>query len=127
MKLLKLYLKNLNEQRSINKKPSPTFAWELVYGKPMKGWRQGRYPFEHETKLWNGIEIDIHLNEKWLNELNSIREIEMRASCEGHSKDWVSFIAFRFKNKNKSKKYLNLFVDKMNMYDYTFCVKSFHR
>ena len=35
------------------KKPSPTFAYELVHGKAIPGgWRSGRCPLPHKTKIY---------------------------------------------------------------------------
>ena len=75
---------------------SPTFAYQAVYGKlpdkPMRG-RSGS-----PKRIWNGMEIDEHLKDEWLKELNSIPEIEMRASDEGKSEERVAFIVFRMKD-----------------------------
>lgn len=72
---------------------SPTFAYQAVYGKlpdtPLSG-RTGS-----PKRIWNGVEVDEHLKDKWLDELNSIPEIEVRASDEGKSKERVAFIVFR--------------------------------
>lgn len=80
--------------------PSPSAAYELIYGKLPPGNRGGRYPGSHGTKRWNGIQVDEHLEDKWLNDLKNINTIEMRASCEGHGKEWVTYIAFRIHPKH---------------------------
>lgn len=130
MKILNKYLKQLQEKKNIElgkggikRKPSPSFAYELVYKKPVPGaWRSGRYPGNYETKMWNGISVDKNLEDKWLNELNKIKSIEMRGSCEGHSKDWVTYIAFRLDPKyDKNKSHLNKVVKELNKGKNTFC------
>jgi hypothetical protein len=40
---------NLNRGRK-DRKPSPTFAYELVYNKSLDEWRGGKYPGFYETK-----------------------------------------------------------------------------
>jgi len=115
---------NILEERlkGIDRKPSPTIAWEIVYNNKMKEWRGGRYPYQHKTKIWNGMSVDYNLKDKWLNDLNNIKEIEIRGSCEGHDKDWVSYIAFRFKDsKYENKDYIENFVKKMKKHPNTFC------
>jgi len=95
--------------------PSPVAAHEVVYGKKAPSNMRGMYPGQTEHKTWNGISIDAHLKDEWLDDLNKIKQIELRASCEGHDKQWISFIAFRvMPNKDndtvyldKIKKYLN--------------------
>ena len=51
---------------------------------------------DHKKRIWNGMEVDVHLKDKWLVSLNNIKGIEIRSSCEGHDKDWVAFVIFRF-------------------------------
>jgi len=106
-----------------DRKPSPSFAYELVYGRKLKEWRGGRYPGYYETKDWNGIQIDKHLKNKWINDLNNIPLIEVRGSCEGHNKEWISFISFRITDPEieSDKKKLNQIVKYMNKFKNTFC------
>lgn len=132
MKILNNYLQELQEDNKIElgkggikRKPSPTFAYEVVYKKQVPGgWRRGRFPGKYETKTWRGIEVDSHLEDKWLDDLNKIKIIEMRGSCEGHSKDWITYIAFRLDPKHdKDKLYLdkvakNLSKDKRTVCDW---------
>ena len=90
-----------------DRKPSPVAAYELAYGKRAPGGMRGRYPGVHSERKWNGIIVDFHLKNKWLNDLSRIKEIEIRASCEGHEEDWISFIGFRITtNKESDKNYL---------------------
>jgi len=128
MKKVKKYLKELQKNKEMGKggrkrKPSPTFAYELVYDKPVPGgWRSGKYPKPHKIKIWNGISVDYNLEDKWLNDLNNIKTIEMRGSCEGHSKDWVSYIAFRINPKHdEDGLYLDKIIKGLSSDQNTFC------
>lgn len=81
---------------------SPTFAYYAVYDKlpdiPLRG------KTDSPKKIWNDIEVDEHLKEEWMKELNSIPGIEIRASDEGKSAERVAFIVFRMKDpKNDCK------------------------
>lgn len=99
--MINSYLKYLQETKHITlNSNAPCAAYEAVYEKKCPHIR-GRCPDQHESKDWNGIFVDYHLDEKWLNDLSNIKGIEMRSSCEGHNKDWVSFIIFRFTKKCK--------------------------
>lgn len=60
---------------------SPTLASIAVFGEGAK-WLRGRTA--HPTRIWRGIEVDEHLTDEWLDELNRLPDIEVRASCEGH-------------------------------------------
>ena len=77
---------------------SPTFAYYAVYNKmPPGGWLSGRT--NGPKKSWNGFnDIDIHIKDEWLERLNGIKEIEIRASDEGKSPERVAFIVFRMAN-----------------------------
>lgn len=113
---------NLGRGRK-DRKPSPTFAYELTHGKKLKGWRGGKFPGNVRSKLWNDIEVDKPLKDKWLKELNSIKDIEVRGSCAGHAEDWVSFIAFRITDENiqNDKNKLDQIVKYMNQFKNTYC------
>ena len=90
-----------------NRKPSPVAAFELVYGKKPPSGMRGMDPGQSDHKIWKDISIDAHIEDKWLNDLSNIKQIEMRASCEGHDKQWITFIVFRvMPNKDKDIKYL---------------------
>lgn len=123
MKIITEYLNFLQEREfGFGKKPSPTFAWELVYGKKFSGWRQGRCPLPHKTKIWKGISVDKDLNNKWLDDLSKIPNVEIRGSCGGHSKDWVTYVAFRLDPKyDKNKKFLDKVAKTLSKDKNTFC------
>jgi hypothetical protein len=122
--ILKNYLLFL-EQHELGKggvktKPSPTFAWELVNKRKYPGWRRGRYPGKVEEKIWNGMGVDIHLENKWLNDLNKIKNVEIRGSCEGHDKEWVTYISFRVSPKyDKNESFLNKVCNNLNKHKFT--------
>lgn len=109
--MINRYLKYLTEGFSDRNKsrrvPSPVAAYEIMYNKPAPSGMTGQYPNDHKTKNWNGMNIDGHLRDKWINELNSIKQIEVRATCEGHNEQWLSYVAFRvLPNKESDSKYL---------------------
>lgn len=75
---------------------SPTFAHLAVYQKLPDEFLSGRS--EHPQRTWQGISVDEHLRDEWLDALKAIEEIEVRASCAGHGPDRVSYIVFRLKS-----------------------------
>jgi len=120
------YLAYIQEQHEIGKggikkKPSPTFAWELVKGKKYPGWRRGRPDFHTAEKPWKTISVDIHLKDKWLEDLNSIANVEIRGSCEGHNSEWPTYVAFRVFPELENKKKLNDIVKRLNKDKFTRC------
>jgi len=104
------------------KKPAPTLAWEVIHGKPYPGQRMGRAPGTKE-KLWKGLYVDEHLDNNWLEKLNSIKNVEIRSSCEGHgpeggiSLDWPTFIIFRV--DTKLEPFVEKIVAKLNSFKNT--------
>jgi len=95
MIFLESYLKNIQEKKVFTKNSNaPCAAYETVYEKKCPN-RRGKNP-DHKQKLWNGMNVDINLKDKWLKDLNNIKGIEIRSSCEGHDKEWVAFVIFRF-------------------------------
>ncbi len=119
-KYLKWLQENTNfwkggQRGGLDRVPSPVAAFELIYGKKAPSGMRGMYPGKSEHKTWNGISIDAHIEDKWLNDLNNIKQIEMRASCEGHDKQWVTFIVFRvMPNKDNDIKYLDKIKKSLN-------------
>ena len=83
---------------------APSFAWEVVHGKPLPSFRRGRAPNTKE-RMWNGIGVDEKLKDKWLDALKNLKGVEIRSSCQGHAPDreWPSFIIFRIKDESKVK------------------------
>jgi len=114
MKIINNYLK---EAFFNKKKNAPTFAWETVHGKEHPTGKKGYAP-DTKERNWNGHMIDELLKDEWLQQLNGMKEIEMRASCQGHKPDgeWPSFVIFRpVKNFN-----LDRFISKIADGKYTF-------
>ncbi len=98
----------------LKKKNAPTFAWETVHGKEHpSGGKQGRAPGTKERD-WNGHMVDELLKDEWLNALNNMKEIEVRASCQGHppKDEWPSFIIFRQATKFNIDKFISKIADK---------------
>ena len=79
---------NLNNKK-IN---ASSMAYKIVYGHYPINMRKGKIG---NHKDWNGLLVDEHLDPNILNELNSIKGIEIRSVCEGHSKEDVLFVIFR--------------------------------
>ena len=92
------------------RKPSPSFAYELVNKKSAPKGRRGRYPGPTPEKMWKGIPVDKSLKDKWLNDLASIPNVEIRGTCCGHGPvggtdtDWVTYVAFRVDPSFESKR-----------------------
>jgi len=77
---------------------APTFAYYAVYKRlPPNGQLPGRT--NSPKKQWRHLtNVDIHLKDEWLEELNSIEEIEIRSTDEGKSETRVAHIIFRMKD-----------------------------
>ena len=75
---------------------SPTFSYQAVYNKlppiPLRG------KTDSPKRIWNNIEVDKEFKDRWLEDLNSISEIEVRATDIGHSSERVAFVVFRMKD-----------------------------
>ncbi|MFW5977331.1 MAG: hypothetical protein ACOCQQ_02365 [Candidatus Nanoarchaeia archaeon] len=71
---------------------APTLAYMTVYGKKPDHALRGRT--SSEKKIWNGIDVDIHLKDEWLEELNNL-PVEIKSTDEGKSKERVAFVIFR--------------------------------
>ncbi|HZX10452.1 MAG TPA: XkdF-like putative serine protease domain-containing protein, partial [Acidobacteriota bacterium] len=88
--------KEVSKQSHIN---SPTLAYKAVYGvipsEPLGG------QTDSPKKNWHGLQVDKHIKDSWLEELNAIPGVEIRASDEGKDKDRVAFIVFRLKDKER--------------------------
>jgi hypothetical protein len=75
---------------------SPTFAYQAVYGKlpdiPLRG------RTDSPKRIWNNIEVDKEFKDRWLEDLNGISELEVRATDIGHSSERVAFVVFRMRD-----------------------------
>jgi len=99
------------------RKNAPSFIYEILHGRPM--FIRGR-TVEHQTKNWKGISVDVHIPNAALDELNDIREIELRSSCEGSGIDRPTFLIFRF-YEPKDEGEIRAFVKGMNAIDGIWC------
>ena len=97
---------------------SPTLAYLSVYGKlpdiPLRG--RSNSP----KRMWNDKEVDKEFKDEVLEELNSIPEIEIRATDIGHSAERVAFVVFRFKDKKNDSKAKDT-VDDLNKLEGLYC------
>lgn len=80
---------------------APEFAYICLYGKKPSPPIYGR-DCAHPQKLYRGIGIDKHIPTRALNDLNKIKEIELRSSCEGESDRHPTFLMFRLFNRDPS-------------------------
>jgi hypothetical protein len=108
-----LELFNKDRYRGPSKENAPTFIYKILYGKEPRTPIRGM--INSEEKLYKGIYIDKNIPDDSLDELNSIKEIEIRSSCEGHSPERPTFIIFRLKN-NSDEKRVKILVEKLNRY-----------
>lgn len=92
------------------KKNAPSFIYEILYGKPK--YLLGRAA-DHKQKIWKGLSVDANIPGNALDELDRIKEIQLRSSCEGSGPDHPTFLIFRF-NASPSAEEINQFVAGMN-------------
>lgn len=94
MKTLSQILKEGFRYNKFGKVNAPTFSYKTVYKKnpvpPIYGKEAS-----HETYNHNGIPIDINIPKSVIQELNNIKSIELRSSCQGDSERHLTFIVFR--------------------------------
>lgn len=111
-KILDNYIQKLleinNKKQTLN---APEFAYYTLYGYVPSGGIRGRGE-NHPKKYIDEIEIDRDIPTKAIKELFKIKDIEMRSSCQGSSKERPSFIIFRPQNQKES--YVKSFVKKLD-------------
>lgn len=90
---------------------SPTLAYIAVYGKEPKEALRGRT--DSPKKTWNNLSVDANLKDKWLEELNNIDGVEIRATDEGKDETRVAFVVFRL-TKNESEENAKKVSSKLN-------------
>lgn len=90
---------------------APSFIYKIVYGQDPNPWIRG-HETNHPTKLYNGIQIDQQIPTKALNQLNKIKEIVVRASCQGEDDRHLTFLIFR--PVNQDEQYVKNLVSKLN-------------
>jgi hypothetical protein len=89
---------------------APMFAWKILYNKEPP-FIPGR-SVSHEQVNWKGIGIDKEIPISALNELDKIKDIELRSSCQGSDEDHPTFVIFR--TINQEPEYVKMFVSKLN-------------
>ncbi|MBA7681069.1 hypothetical protein ES703_89397 [subsurface metagenome] len=97
---------------------SPTFAYQVVHDKLPDTPLRGRT--DSPKRMWGHKEVDKEFNDKWLEDLNSIPDIEIRATDIGHSSDRVAFVVFRFKDKKNDGKAKDI-ADSLNKLEGLYC------
>lgn len=65
---------------------APMFAWSIYNDGEPPPFIPGRMS-SHATTIWKGIDIDSVIPIQSVKELNAIPDIEVRASCQGHSEN----------------------------------------
>jgi hypothetical protein len=93
------------------KKNAPSFIYEILYGREKH--LSGR-TVAHREKMWKGIPVDEHIPTTALDELDEIKEIELRASCEGSGPETPTFLIFRFRQEPDANQ-VATFVRAMNV------------
>lgn len=95
-----------------NKINAPTFIYNIAYGKspsvPLRG------QTSHNKKNVLGIPIDTEIPTKPIMDLNKLKQIEMRSSCQGEDSKRPAFIIFR--PINQDEEYIKLLINKLNKY-----------
>ncbi|GAH35402.1 unnamed protein product, partial [marine sediment metagenome] len=86
-------LKEEEAKKQRQKLNSPTFAYKAVHGKLPEEPLAGRT--DSPKKNWKGLEVDEHIKDEWLEQLNSIERIEVRSTDAGKSEERVAFVVFR--------------------------------
>ena len=71
---------------------APTMAYKTVYGSLPNPPLRGRT--DAPKKIWNGIDVDLHLKDEWLEQLNNL-PVEIKSTDEGKDKTRVAFVIFR--------------------------------
>ena len=76
------------------------YSYYVIYGRIP---HEGFLPFsvDCEQDEFDGIIKDIHLDNKWVNKLNKIPNIEILSSCEGHGRLILTHIIFKIKNEDE--------------------------
>ena len=91
-------------------KNAPSFIYEILYGRAKQ--LSGR-TVAHRERTWKGILVDEHIPTTALDELDDIKEIELRASCEGSGPETPTYLIFRFR-KEPDEEQAATFVRAMN-------------
>ena len=96
---------------------APELAWSVYNNAEppdIPGWTDA-----HAVRKWNGIDIDAEIPIQSIKSLNSIPNIKIRATCQGHTNvpgipDVNSYMVFT--PNTQDKKYINNLISKLNKY-----------
>jgi len=94
------------------KKNAPSFIYEVLHGEPK--FLSGRTDV-HRQKGWKGIGVDEHIPTESLDELDKIKAIELRASCEGSGPERPTFLIVRLRGE-EDLEMVEHFVSGMNAF-----------
>ena len=81
--------KNVRPCQKIN---APTMAYLTVYGTYPDTPLRGRT--NSPKKMWHGIDVDVDLEDEWLERLNSL-PVEIKSTDQGKDETRVAFVIFR--------------------------------
>lgn len=104
-----------NQSEKIN---APEFIYWVVYGEYPEYRLPGRGT-DHPEQMIEGITIDKAIPVTAIKELNEIKEIEPRSSCQGESKMRPTFLIIRMPKFNEKK--IDVFCREMRRFDETYC------
>jgi len=112
------YLEFVNKLLEANmryKINAPTFIYKILYGKDPDSYISGRSG-AHQQYYWkNNVYIDKHIKRNYIELIDSIEGVELRASCEGSDENHPTFIIFR--PLNQDEKYVKNLVNKLNKFN----------
>lgn len=100
--LSEIYKSIMNNRK--NKVNAPQFIYSIIHKN--KKIETINLP-KHDTVSFNGFYIDSHLPQNILTTLNSISDIEIRATCEGYNEDIPTYLIFRLKDNDKTTKFVD--------------------
>jgi len=116
MKKYQLLCEQLFRQKQ--KLNAPEFAYFCLNKKMPNPPISGREA-SHPQMMYRGIGIDKYIPMKALNDLNSIKEIELRSSCQGDSERHLTFVIFRLMNRDEN--YAKEVSSKINKHKHLSC------
>ena len=95
----------------LSRKNAPSFIFELVHGRPKT--LTGKTE-DHRKKEWHGLLVDAHIPEQALEDLSLLKNVEVRSTCEGSSRERPTFCIFRFTHQDWTPFQIEAFVQGMN-------------
>lgn len=92
---------NFNPQdQKFYKKNASTFAYEILYNKPATNIITPPFP-RHSTKNIGGIDVDAGIPTVAIKDLNKIKNIQIRATCQGSDSNHPTYVIFRTENQTE--------------------------